>query len=368
MILYTNVRTNVRLNYQEKNSTVPPRITLKEVAQRAGVSYQTVSKVLNRQVRVTQETELRIMAAVRELGYRPNLIARNMRIQRSHLIGYSWAPAPPDNTNFVLDQFLQSMAQSAESAGYHLLCFPHHSGQDALKGYRELLDASLADAFVISGVEYNDPRIHFLHERQVPFVAFGRSNAEYSFPFVDVDGALGMRLVTEHLISQGHQRIGVLAWQPESRVGQDRMQGYRDGLLAAGIEPDADWVQYCQGTTAGGRLAAHTLLALPEAQRPTALAAFSDVMAIGAVEAVRQRGFELGSQIAVTGFDDTPLAQYFSPALTSVRQPIWEVGQRVMNLLLGLLGENVVDQDQVLLVPQLVIRQSSLRVEIVRQP
>jgi DNA-binding LacI/PurR family transcriptional regulator len=340
---------------------MPPRATLKEVAKRAGVSYQTVSKVLNKQVQVTQETERNIMVAVRELGYRPNLIARNMRAQRSHLIGYSWEPVPPENVNAILDQFLQSMAQLAEGAGYHLLCFPHHSGRDALKGYRELIDTSWVDAFVISSVEYDDPRVLFLQERQVPFVAFGRSNPEYQFPFVDVDGAAGMRMVTEHLISQGHRKIAVLAWTPDSRVGQNRLQGYYDALQAAGIVPLDAWLQRCEGTVESGRTTARALLDLPDAERPSALAAFTDVMAIGAMEAVRERGLMVGSQIAVTGFDDTPLIQYFSPALTSVRQPIWDVGQRVMSLLLSILGDNSPKQDQILLTPQLSIRQSSLR-------
>jgi len=100
------------------------KITLKEVAAHAGVSYQTVSKVLNRQAQVSKETEQRILDAVRELGYRPNQIARNMRANRSHMIGYSWVPTAPNQANHILDQFLSSMVQEAEAAGYHLLPFP----------------------------------------------------------------------------------------------------------------------------------------------------------------------------------------------------------------------------------------------------
>ncbi|HLO18100.1 MAG TPA: LacI family DNA-binding transcriptional regulator, partial [Anaerolineales bacterium] len=100
------------------------KVTLKEVAGRAGVSYQTVSKVLNRQAQVSKETEKRIMEAVRELGYRPNQIARNMRAKRSYMIGYSWVPTAPNQVNHILDQFLSSMVLEAEAAGYHLLPFP----------------------------------------------------------------------------------------------------------------------------------------------------------------------------------------------------------------------------------------------------
>ena len=214
---------------------MPPRATLKEVAAKAGVSYQTVSKVLNKQAQVSKETEERILEAVRALGYHPNQIARNMRLQQSRMIGYSWAPARPGEVNPILDQFLQSMAQAAEIAGYHLLCFPHHFEQKTISTYRHLIDTHRVDGFVISSVEYNDPCVTFLQERNFPFVAFGRSNPELVFPYVDVDGAAGMHMVVEHLVSQGHRRIAALAWPTTSVVGQHRLDGYLTGLAAAGI-------------------------------------------------------------------------------------------------------------------------------------
>ena len=122
-----NVRPNVRFFFQE--SRMPSKITLKEVAARAGVSYQTVSKVLNGQLQVSPETHQRIMDAVQQLGYRPNQIARNMRAQRSLMIGYSWVETSPDQANHILDQFLTSMVHEAEAAGYHLLPFPFREGQ-----------------------------------------------------------------------------------------------------------------------------------------------------------------------------------------------------------------------------------------------
>jgi len=129
------------------------RITLKHVAARAGVSYQTVSKVINKKAQVSKETEERIWEAINALGYRPNQLARSLRAQRSCLIGYSWAPSPPDQANPILDLFLQSMVHAAEARGYHLLCFPHRVGVDRVDGYRELIDSQRVDGFVVSGVE-----------------------------------------------------------------------------------------------------------------------------------------------------------------------------------------------------------------------
>jgi len=335
------------------------RVTLIEVAALAGVSYQTVSKVLNKKAQVSKETETRIMEAVHVLGYRPNQIARNMRTQRTHMIGYSWAPTSPDQVNPILDLFLQSMAQAAEQAGYHLLCFPHYSGEKMLAAYRDLIDTHRVDGFVISSVEYDDQRVALLQERNFPFVAFGRSNPELDFPYVDVDGSAGMYMATEHLLSLGHRHINALAWPSESRVGQNRMDGYLNALKAAGITPRKDWIARGEGNYAFGIKATRRWLEMPVEKRPSAIVAFNDAMAVGAMRAIQQSGLQVGLNIAVTGFDDAPMVQYLSPALTTIRQPIWDIGQRVMSTLLAILDGTQPDETQVLVVPQLIIRQSS---------
>lgn len=345
---------------------MPRRVTLKEVATRSGVSYQTVSKVINGQVRVAAETEERIWQAVRELNYRPNYTARSLRAQRSFTIGYSWRPSPPEQANPILDTFLQSMFHAAEQRGYYLLCFPYHSDtQRQIESYRELMDTRRVDGFVLSGVEYNDPRVLFLLEQKFPFVAFGRSNPELRFPSIDVDGGHGLRLATEHLLAQGHRRIAALAWPEDSRVGNNRMEGYFTALHAAGITPPAEWIQRGEGRFAFGYQAAARLLQLPESIRPTAMVCLNDYMAVGAVKAVQDAGLMVGRQIAVTGFDDTPIAQYLTPPLTSVRQPVWEIGERLIALLLNILeAKNLAtDYETILVQPELVIRASSQTLE-----
>jgi DNA-binding LacI/PurR family transcriptional regulator len=295
-------------------------ITLKQVANQAGVSYQTVSKVLNKQASVSKDTEARIWQAVQELGYRPNLVARSLRSQRTRLIGYSWEPAEVDQSNPILDRFLQSMAQAAEQAGYHLLAFPYRPGAAWIDAYRELIDTNRVDGFVLSSIEYEDPRIQFLQQRRFPFVAFGRSNPGWQFPFVDVNGEAGMRQVVEHLVERGHRRIAVLAWPVESRVGQNRMEGLMDGLEAAGLTLLPDWIARGEGSYVFGLEATRCWLDQPAGMRPTAIVAFSDIMAIGAMHAIQERGLLVGQDMAVTGFDDSPLIQYLHPGLTSVRQ------------------------------------------------
>ena len=339
----------------------PRRVTIKEVAQRAGVSYQTVSKLLNGQVQLAPATQARILEAVRELNYRPLYSARSLRSQRSRTLGYSWTPTPSDQANQILDTLLQSMLLAAEAEEYHLLCFPHHPEPGRQLGsYIELYETGRVDGFILSSIEYNDPRVLYLIEHSVPFVAFGRSNAGIDFPCIDVDGGLGLRMAVQHLLSLGHRRIAALAWPDTSRVGNNRLEGYFNALIETGIQPPAAWIRRGEGRVAFGEYAAAELLDLPASQRPTAIVALNDPMAIGAMRTAGRRGLQVGADLAVTGFDDTPLAYYIQPSLTSVRQPIWEIGQRLIRLMLDLLPSNPPAQPScTLLAPELIVRASS---------
>ena len=315
-----------------------PLVTLKSVAAHAGVSYQTVSKVLNGQLQVSRETHQRIMDAVNELGYRPNQLARNMRAKRSLMIGYSWAQTPADQVNHVLDQLLTSMVLEAEAAGYHLLPFPFRDGEQAqVEDYRALIDTGRVDGFVLSSVNYNDPRIAFLQERQFPFVAFGRSNPELDFPYVDVDNADGLHQAVEYILTRGHKRVAAIAWPLDSRVGNERMQGYFDTMRAAGLEVNPRWIERGEGNFEFGREAAGRFYEMSPLERPTAIVTLNDTLAIGAMHAAHERGLQIGRDIAIVGFDDAPMSQYLFPPLTTVRQPIREAGLRCVGILVALM-------------------------------
>jgi len=344
---------------RERSPAMTKRITIKDVAARARVSYQTVSKVMNQRTHVLPETEARIWEAARALGYTPHHAARNLRAQRTRMIGYSWVPARPGEVNSILDEFITSMVEEAEAAGYHLLPFPYREGDDQVNGYRELIDAGKVDGFVLSSVNYHDPRVRFLLERQFPFVAFGRSDPELDFPYVDVDGATGLRLITEHLIAQGHRRIAALAWPEDSRVGNDRMEGYFAALNAAGLAIDPDLIARGEGSFDFGREATERWLEWEGDRRPTGIVALNDAMAIGAMHAGQARGLMIGRDLAVVGFDDSPMAQYLSPPLMTVRQPIREVGRKCAELLVALLEGRTPLERQVLLRPELIVRASA---------
>jgi DNA-binding LacI/PurR family transcriptional regulator len=338
------------------------RVTIKHVASKAGVSYQTVSKVINGQGQVSKETEERIWSAVKALGYRPNYTARSLRSNRSLTIGYSWIPLPVYKASPVLDQLLQSMLKAAVRRGYYLLSFPYQmESTDQTTLYRELIYTGRVDGFILSSVEYNDPRVLFLMEHNFPFVAFGRSNPELAFPYVDVDGGLGLRHATEHLIEQGHERIACLALPVDSRVGNNRFEGYAQAMADAGLSIRSEWIERGEGSFNFGYEATNRLMAISPAKRPTAVVSLNDLLAIGAMHAIAANGLQVGRDVAVTGFDDIPLIQYLNPPLTSVRQPIWQVGQVVIDMLLSIMNDGEADPpENGLLPPELIVRASSL--------
>lgn len=336
-------------------------VTIKEVAAAAGISYQTVSKVLNHQVKVSPATEERIRKAAEELGYRPNLIARSLRSQHSKMIGFSWEPAPPEQSNQIYTQFMESISYYSEAVGYHILVFPYKPGSAWVNSYRDLIETNRVDGFILSSIEIDDARIPFLLEQKFPFVAFGRSNPGWEFPYVDVDGAAGMRKVVEHLVAKGHRRIALINWSEtkSTSVGRNRMKGCMEALEASGIEVPRRWIAEGEGDFAFAYQNTLDWLQVPPAERPTAIIAFSDVMAIGVMNAALNLGVHVGPELAITGFDDSPLMQYMVPGLSSVQQPVWEVGRVAAEMLQKILNDTPPENQAVLLEPALVVRESS---------
>jgi DNA-binding LacI/PurR family transcriptional regulator len=336
-----------------------PKVTIKDVARRAGVSIATVSYVFNESAPISDGTRTRVLKAAAKLGYRPNAIARGLRSRESRTIGYSWHQFPPDRWHPILDRFLYSMAEVAEAQGYHILTFTQSTVGDPWRPYEELILTNRVDGFVLSDTNEDDKRVRYLLDSGFPFVAFGRANEDWDFPCVDVDGAAGVRQAVEHLLSLGHQRVGFIGWPETSLVGHYRYQGYVRALRAAGISRNPAWIIRAEHSEAAGRAAMRRLLSLASERRPTAVVAVSDLMAIGAINAIYEAGLRPGRDVAVVGFDDIPTAQYLRPPLTTLRQPISEVGECVVNMLLKCIRGEELAERTVLLAPKLIARESS---------
>jgi DNA-binding LacI/PurR family transcriptional regulator len=333
--------------------------SMSDVARRAGVSQTTVSFILNDTPgsNIPQETRDRVWAAVRELEYRPNISARNLRTQSTNLIGYGFDDPTGVTSHPVLDRFLYSTILSLEAASYHLLTFVTSERTD-IAIYRDLYRRGQVAGFVLANTNDDDPRIACLLEDNIPFASFGRSNEDWTFSWVDVDGINGMEQVVNHLTARGHGRIGLVTWPEGSKAGSHRELGYINGLRTAGIIPDPSWIFRGENLVQTGVAAMAYFLSMPDSDRPTAVACVSDLIALGTMNAAAAEGMVIGRDLAVTGYDDSALAQYLHPPLTSVRQPISEVGREVVRLLLHRIRRHEPGQG-ILLNPGLVIRESS---------
>jgi len=327
------------------------RPTLNSVAEAAAVSRQTVSNVINSPEVVSPETRERVQAAIERLGYRPNTAARQMRTTRSQIIGLCIPPSGNGVSGVVLDQFLHSLTATAERFDHRIMLFTAADDEAETRAYADLIASVGIDGFVLTNTHHDDLRTRWLLERELPFVTFGRPwGAEDTHPWVDVDGAAGTRLATDHLVRQGHRRIAFVGWPEGSGSGDDRRAGWAAGLAAAGLGEGPQAAVF--DGVEGGRSATARLL---DAHQPTAFVCASDSLALGVTAELRDRGIRPGADASVIGFDDTPTASVLG--LSSVAQPIADVAAECVRQLRAILrGEAASEPATTLFTPHLVLR------------
>jgi DNA-binding LacI/PurR family transcriptional regulator len=352
--LSTAIEEKLPMTRNGGRPALPP--TLADVAELAGVSRQTVSNAVNNPHLLRPYTLQRVKEAIDRLGYSPNRAARTLRTRASHLIGLRFTPAQEGTANAMMDRFVHSLVETSSAAGYHVLLFASDPVEPTA-GYEALLRATAVDAFVATDTYLGNPQAAWLEARRAPFVAFGRpwDKPGAGHPWVDVDGAAGTRLATEHLIEQGHERIAWLGWRKDQLIGEDRRSGWTQAMRSRGLTTTG-LASRSDDTVVSGREASAVLL--DEAQ-PTALVCASDTLAMGVFHTLAERGLVAGRDVAVVGFDDSQVAQVVPPGLTSVRQPLEEVAVEVVRALEGLLGRPPERSAGVLLAPGLVVRGSS---------
>ena len=340
---------------------VPGRIklvvTLKDIARETGKSVTTVSRALNNYGDVSAETRALIMRVADEMGYTPNTLAQRLQKQRTDTIGLIIPTFGPRFSDPYFSEILAGIGNCAASFGYDILVSTHAPGEEELVAYRAAIRGRRVDGFILVRTRREDARVKCLQEANFPFVAFGRTETRLDFPYVDEDSAYGMKLVAEHLTGLGHRRIACIAPPLDLKFAQYRLQGFMNGLREAGIPKDDTLIVFGDLTQRGGYEQASKLLDLPSP--PTAIAACNDLMAFGAMSAIQDRGLVVGEDVAVTGFDDIPMAEYAHPPLTTVHQPIYKIGVTVCEMLIQLIQGKPLDERYILLIQELVVRRSS---------
>jgi len=332
-------------------------VILQDIATRLGVSVATVSRALAGYPGVAPATRQRVLQAAREMGYHPDVTARRLQKQRTDAIGFIIPALGPHFSDPYFSKLLSGISDASVEQDYDLLVSTHLPDTPAeAQAYERLVQGRRVDGTLVVRTRERDTRILYLLQRQFPFVAFGRSLAEGDFCYLDVDGTAGIREVTHHLINLGHRRIAIILPPQDLMFAHYRQVGFEEAMAEAGLSIEETLVKRGDLTEHSGHEAGRALLTRDDP--PSGIVACNDLMALGVISAAQGLGLTVGRDVAVTGFDDVSLAAHSHPPLTTVRQPIYEIGQRICEMLIRLLQEETPEERHVILQPQLIVRES----------
>ena len=331
--------------------------TLEEVASRAGVSRATVSRVVNGSPKVSPDVRRAVEAAVAELGYIPNRAARSLVTRRSGSVGV--VITEPTGRLFsdpFFPRLLRGISGSLSARDLQLILLMPANHADAERT-ADYLTAGHVDGALLVSLHGDDPLPDRIARAGIPFVVGGRPLRTPAATFVDVDNRGGARSAVEHLIAGGRRAIATISGPKDMGAGVDRLAGYHDALVDAGLPIDPSLEVTGDFTQEGGAAAMERLLKT----RPDidALFAASDLMAAGAMGVLESAGRRIPQDVAVVGYDDSPVASTLRPRLTSVRQPIEEMGHEMTRLLVDSVEGSAPVQRRVILATELVRRASS---------
>ena len=328
-------------------------VTIREVARAAGVSVATVSRVVNATGQVTEETERRVRDAIRRLEYVPHSGARSLTTRRTLLIGV----VLPEMHGDFFSEIIRGIDRVARPAGYHLLVSGSHSDPAETTAVLEALHGRI-DGLILMMPGPGLGRLDRNLPRRTPAILLNGAG-ETAHATLRVDNRRGARLAVDHLLDLGHRAIAHVRGPEGNADAAERLLGYREALAARGGAADPRLELPGDFREESGYLAGERLAEL--VRRPTAIFAANDAMAIGCLAALRSRGLEVPEDLSLVGFDDVPNARYLTPALTTVRVPLAEVGGRATERLLRMLSDPAEgDVEDEVVVPTLSIRESTL--------
>ncbi len=327
-------------------------VTIADVAELAQVSKMSVSRVLNGQAGVSEKTRQRILEAVDQLGYAPNLRARAGASRMVALL-------IPNITTTYMGEILRGVSGAAERLNYGLMLYTQGVVDHAQRTsfYLSLLNNNLIDGVLMVVPRDYEVIVSDLKQHDLRYVIIDHHNGTESEPSVTATNRKGVRDAMRHLLALGHRRIGFITGRMDIACAHDRLQGYRDGLAEIGLPFEPELVREGDFEQPTGFQQARALLSL--SQPPSAIFASNDIMAFGVMDAAKDAGLDVGRDISIVGFDDIYMASQVYPPLTTVRQPMAAMGEAALDMLVTLLQGRTVLNPRRELPTELVIRQST---------
>lgn len=331
-------------------------LTLEDIAVKAGVSRSTVSRVVNNEPNVSSDVRKRVMGVIRETGFQPNAAARTLASQRSFTIGLI---LPLSVSFFFTDPYYahltKGIAQGCNQNNYTLAFFLVASKEDEETIFSRIGHKGFLDGVIVQAGHHGDQGIiGRMVDANLPLVVAGRPFRSDNVSYIDIDNVRAAQSATSHLVRLGRQRIGTISGPINSTVGIDRLDGYRRAITERGGVVDESLVVEGDFTEAGGYYAMQKLLS----SKPDAVFAASDVMAIGAIRAIKEAKNKIPEDIAVVGFDDLPIANYSTVQLTTIRQPVVQFGILAVETLIDQIENGTNQPRHIIMDTELIIRES----------
>lgn len=327
-------------------------VTILDVASEAGVSYATVSRVINDDAHVKAETRERVRQAMERLGYVVNRQARSLAGGRSRVIGI----LVPDLGTGYIGEIMRGIDDELDLAHYDMMLYTTHRREAKESSYVASLTQGMADGLLIVLPRNPATFMQTLRQRNFPYVLIDHQGTNEKDHAVGATNWQGAYNATEYLIKLGHRRIGFITGWMDLGCARDRLAGYQAALRTHHLPVDPKLIYEGDFHQPEGYAGGNALLDLPNP--PTAIFASNDVMAMGVMDAARSRGLRIPDDISILGFDDIPQAQNVRPALTTVRQPLEKMGRVATQMLLDLLNDPQKDVSRVELPTELIIRDS----------
>jgi len=326
---------------------------MRDVAERAGVSVSSVSHVINETRPVSDELRERVLTAMQELGYQPNLLARGLRRGETHTLGM----ITPDSANPFFAEVTRGVEDTSFEQGYNVILCNSDGDLEKELVYANVLAEKRVDGILFVAAGVSTEHILALQAQRMPLVVVDRDIPNVAVDSVLTDNAQGGKLATQHLIDLGHRRIGCITGPSDVTPSADRVTGYRQALEESGIPVDEALIVKGKFQYESGYRAARQLLSMDDA--PTAIFACNDLMAVGAIRAALELGRQVPADLSIVGFDDVRLASFVNPPLTTIAQPKYEMGVVAATMLLERIRDPDIPPRQRVLDTSFLLRQST---------
>lgn len=328
-------------------------IKLEDIARLAGVSPMTVSRVLNAKPGVSDATRQKVMAAVQEMGYVPNPNARALAGNTTRVLGM----LVPDFTTEYISEIARGAGLAASSAGYELVLYTNAHQPNHINRHVTSLTRGLIDGLMVVLNDISDQQLEALQQTGIKLAIIDHRHNVPQIPSVLADNYHGARRMMDHLFSLGHRKIAFITGRLDTVASLERLRGYQEAMKIQGLPLKDEWIRPGDFLQPSGFNATLELLQHPDP--PTAVFAANDSMALGAMDAARRLGLDVPTDISIAGFDDVPRASIVHPTLTTIRQPLQEMGATATRMVISMLSDLEITATQYELKTELMVRQST---------